>query len=115
MRATNGYFTKNNGLHAEIQIDPSSHVGKDDPRHQRCLDGSRSYHHLKTVKTPVAAVDAEEKVEVYRNWFGFDERRPARQSFEKWQPYHYMNPDREYTAPDGGKATLARPFSDADS
>ncbi|MBP0657177.1 malate synthase G, partial [Mycobacterium tuberculosis] len=26
-----GILLKNNGLHAEIQIDPSSHVGKDDP------------------------------------------------------------------------------------
>lgn len=102
-----GILLKNNGLHVEIQIDPSSHVGKDDPAGIKDVLMEAAVTTIQDCEDSVAAVDAEEKAEVYRNWFGLM-KGDLIDTFEKngKQTTRTMNPDREYTAPDGGKITL---------
>ncbi|WP_201511095.1 malate synthase G [Psychrobacter alimentarius] len=102
-----GVLLKNNGLHVEIQIDASHPVGKDDPAHINDVLLESAITAIQDCEDSVAAVDAEEKVEVYRNWFGLM-NGDLQETFEKGGKTRTrkQNPDREYNTPDGGKLIL---------
>ena len=65
-----GILLKNNGLHAEIEIDASHPVGKDDPANIKDVLLESAITAIQDCEDSIAAVDAEEKVEVYRHWRG---------------------------------------------
>ena len=102
-----GILLTHNNLHIEIQIDANHNVGKDDPAHIKDVLMEAAVTTIQDCEDSVAAVDAEEKVEVYRNWFGLM-NGDLSETFLKGgkEQTRTLNPDREYTTPDGGKLVL---------
>ena len=102
------YLFRNNGLHIEIQVNPNHPVGKDATANVADVILESAITTIQDCEDSVAAVDAEDKVGVYRNWLGLMQC-DLEATFEKSGKAltRRPNPDRVYTAPDGGKIELS--------
>jgi len=102
-----GVLLKHNNLHAEIQIDDQHPIGAEDPAHVKDVLMESAITTIQDCEDSVAAVDAEEKVGVYRNWLGLM-KGDLNESFEKGgrRVTRDLHADREYTALDGSTLTL---------
>jgi malate synthase len=101
-------FFRNNGLHIELVIDPDGEVGQRDGAGINDVVIESALTTIMDCEDSVAAVDAADKVQVYRNWLGLmkgdlhTEVTKGHQSFTR-----RLAEDRTIAGPDGSPARLS--------
>ena len=102
-----GILFKNNNLHLEIQVDKEDSVGKDDPAGIKDILIESAVTTIQDCEDSVAAVDAQDKVIVYKNWLGLM-KGDLKETFIKGDSEltRQLNSDREYLDKEGKEFSL---------
>ena len=103
----NCILLKNNNLHIEIQIDKDHAVGSTDPAGIKDIFLESAITTIQDCEDSVAAVDADDKIQVYRNWLGLM-KGDLTETFLKAgkEITRKLNPDRKYLNVDGKELSL---------
>ncbi len=98
---------QNHGMHIEIRIDREHPVGKAHPAGVVDVILESAITTIQDCEDSVAAVDAADKVRVYRNWNGIM-KGTLETTFEKNGEMitRRLAPDKTFTTPDGSTLTL---------
>ena len=102
------YLFRNNGLHIELRIDAEHPIGKEATANLADVILESAVTTIQDCEDSVAAVDADDKVGVYRNWLGLMEAK-LEATFEKGSRMmnRALNYDRLFTAPCGDELVLS--------
>jgi malate synthase len=106
-RTARSLLFKHNGLHIEVVVDAAHPIGRHDPAGIADIRLESAVTAIMDCEDSVAAVDAEEKVQVYRNWLGLM-KGDLTARFEKGGGAYdrRLEPDRVYEALGGASITL---------
>jgi malate synthase len=98
---------RNHGLHLEIQIDRNHPIGRTDPAGVKDILMEAAITTIMDCEDSVTAVDAEDKVLVYRNWLGLM-KGDLSATFQKGNDVvnRTLHPDRTYLSPSGEPFSL---------
>jgi malate synthase len=105
--APKAILLKNHGLHLELQIDRDHQAGIDHPAGVKDVLVEAALTTIQDCEDSIAAVDADDKVVVYRNWLGLM-KGDLVDTFEKGGKNitRSLMADRTYTRPNGDELTL---------
>jgi len=98
---------RNHGLHVELHIDRQGRIGSSDSAGIDDIVLEAALTTIMDCEDSIAAVDAEDKVQVYRNWLGLMKGDLTETVTKDGSSFvRTLNPDRHYLDPRGNAISL---------